>query len=265
MRTFSRDDFLFEFRSQKARVGPPAYVPFSGLFSLTGYGSVFGVTKEQAGENVRRGSTNGAYWDVYCDTLLVDFDDRPADADAFERALIGMGAAYIRANSGGRSVHFHAAIEPMFGRDVAYSLRCWVGRVAPGADLSVYQRNGMFRLFGTRHEKTGRFKEHVHTHPGRAIAIPYVEEEDRWAGGGGAVSGLEGALAQALSLLQCSPGVGGRHQVLWSLARNLADELVGVAPDPAAAVEALIYAVNASFPQPKESSDLQRIMRDLKI
>lgn len=258
----SRSDFLFEFRSQKARVGVPTYVGFSDLFNLQGFGSVFGVTLEQAAENVKRGATNGANYEVYCDTLLVDFDDCTEAAQQFGRFLKQQNIAFIEAHSGGRSEHFHVTIEPMFGVDVPNSLRQWVAIHAPRADVSIYQPNGMFRLFGTKHHKSGKPKRVTSTNDGRRLYITYVEKEWRDPSSFSGVTDIEGVFLQALSLLNCEPTVGNRHQILWSLAKTCSDCL-GDAPDLRATVEGIIYAVNGQWQNKKEEKDLQRILRDI--
>lgn len=257
-----RSDFLFEFRSQKARVGEPVYVGFSDLFNLHGFGSVFGVTEGQAVENVKRGATNGANYPVYCDTLLVDFDNNSNAARHFDTFLKGQGIAFIEAHSGSRSEHFHVCIDPMVGVDVPYSLRQWVKLHAPGADQSIYQHNGMFRLFGTRHEKTGKQKIVTGSNRGRPLHIPYLEKEWSEYSTLGGMTDIEGAFIQLLSLLRFEPLVGNRHQTLWGLARTLADTLQD-APDLRATVEGLIYAVSGQWQNQKEEKDLKRILSDI--
>jgi hypothetical protein len=261
----TRSDVRFEFRSGKVRIGPPVYVTYGELQGLQGYQSQFGVPVAQARANTEAGQTKGAKYAVYSDILLVDFDDCLDRANSFDARLRHGGIAFIRAVSGGRSDHFHIAIEPMFGPDVPYSCKLWVAANAPGADLSVYHRNGMFRLFGTRHEKTGRIKELTGSNQGSRLTIPYHEEEPHVSWGTSHVSDLEAALGYALSLLQSEPGVGARHQALWSFARSLADAAAENVPDPGAFIEGFLHAINATWTNRKDTSDLHRIMRDLKL
>lgn len=262
----NRSDYLFEWRREKVRKGPPVYVAYPELFALTGYQSQYGVTRKQAAANTRIGHTKEAKYEVYCDTLLVDFDDCTGKADAFDSYLRKNHIAFLRGVSGGRSDHFHVALDPLFGTDTPYSCKLWVIQFAPGADVSVYHRNGMFRLFGTRHEKTGKPKVLTSSATGKRLCIPYHEEEPHVSyGTGERATDLEGALAHALSLLGSEPTVGNRHQAAWSFAKNLLEATQDVVPDPRSFVEGFLYAINAQWKNPKPSEDLRRILGDLKL
>lgn len=283
----SRSDFLFEFRSRKARQKdpsrtegndvPPRYVPFEVLGQLRGFQSAFGVSKEQAAFNIRRGSTRGLKFPVYCDVLLVDFDNQKTAADLFERRLNHEKAAYIRADSGGRSDHFHVAIVPIYGMDVPYSIKQWMAENAPGSDLSFYICGGNFRLFGTRHEKTGRIKSVVKTERGGRLSIPIVAEPDPWDGLGsiiGEVKDVEAALGQILSLISCEPTEGNRHQSLWSAVHALltceiknpdgADTVTlgSIIQNRESFVQSILYLINFSWQNPKPVSELMRLIND---
>ena len=55
----NRSNFLWEYRSDVKRAGPPTYVPFFELTRLTGFQSVFGIPTQAALNNIRRGSVEG--------------------------------------------------------------------------------------------------------------------------------------------------------------------------------------------------------------
>jgi len=261
----NRSDVRFEFRSGKVRQGPPVYVSYRELLVLKGYQSQYGVLKKQADFNTQAGQTKGVTYEVYCDTLLVDFDACVHRADFFDGVLCRAGIAFLRGVSGGRSDHFHIPIDPMFGTDVPYSCKAWILQNAPGADTSVYHRNGMFRLFGTIHEKTGRPKILTKTVQGQRLHIEYQEEAPRVSYSTGHVSDLESALSYALSLCGNEPTMGTRHQQLWSLAKSLADATNQTVSDPAGLVFGLLQAVNANWANKKDTDDIHRIVRDLKL
>lgn len=227
-----RSDVVFEFRSKKWRESDyldrtvPCYVPYETLANLRGFQSVFGILKAQAVLNSRAGHTRGVDYPVYCDLLLVDFDNPKGEDDAFERYLIKQGYAHLRATSGGRSTHFHIPIVPIFGTGVPFSVVTWMDSHSTGHDRSFYHSNGNFRLLGTRHEKTGRYKVIVRQAQGKRLQIPLIEEpSDVWTSTGATseVSALEDGLIQALSILGSEPGIGGRHIALFALAKSLRD------------------------------------------
>lgn len=113
---------------------------------------------------------------VYCDTIFVDFDDRPEEAKAMQGVLKRLGIGFCVYDSGGRSVHLHIKCKPIEGSWVPLAVKNWVRRMSNGkADLSFYHPSGMYRLPGTVHEKTGRIKHIIHQEKG---ALAYIMESD---------------------------------------------------------------------------------------
>jgi hypothetical protein len=115
--------------------------------------------------------------DLYSDVLLVDFDDQPAAAAAFEELLVVGGLAFMEFESGNRSVHFHVPIVPMTGPATAHSQKEWIAKNAPLADDTIYKPSGLFRLPGTWHEKNpGHSKLLTKTSTGRRLNIPQADK-----------------------------------------------------------------------------------------
>ena len=286
----TRSDILWEYRSRKARQKDadgnmaPTYIDAKLLWSgtLTGYQSMYGVTKAQAAANIHTGSTRGMDCPVWCDVVFVDFDDRPEDAVKLEKYLINRQVAHAVCDSGNRSVHFHIPIEPLFGEDVPYSIARWLEQHAPGHDPSFPQsRNGMFRLLGTTHEKTGRKKKMLRTFVGRLLDVPYVERglpqfrlkadiRDR-------IPDAADALLHVMSVIMNEPLQGNRQQTgLWSPLDGILNcqvtnsqtgqktALKHAVNDPIAFAEGLLVMINGSWNNPKPYADLQRVLADLK-
>lgn len=262
MRTMSRSDVVFEVRPNKVRSGLPIYFPFEQLENHTGYQSQFAVSKEQAVLNQINGDTSGANYAVYCDTVLVDFDDCPESALLFRNGLKEDNIAFVEAVSGGRSVHFHIACDPIFGVSVPSSVKLWVANRSSKADLSVYHTNGMFRLFGTKHEKTGRIKEPVLRVPGKRAQIKLLDASCEWDDFNEDITELEGAFGFVLSLLNGQPPVGNRYQTLWSCSMALKSAL-GDKPTTMPVIEGVINAINETWRSPKEASELTRLFREI--
>jgi len=258
----SRSDILFEARSNKVRAGLPTYFTFEQLENQRGFQSQFGVTHEQAAMNQIIGDTSGARYPVYCDTILVDFDDCPNDAHLFRTGLERDSIAFIEASSGGRSVHFHIAIDPVFSVSVPSSVKQWVANRSAKADLSVYHTNGMFRLFGTRHEKTGNIKEPTFRHQGKRAAVELLDEPQFWGSSGPELSDLEAAIGFTLTLLNGQPPVGNRYQTLWACAKSLKGAL-GDKSTTMTVIEGLINAINETWPQPKEAKEISRLIKEI--
>ena len=258
----SRSDVLFEARPAKVRSGLPLYFSFEQLENQRGFQSQFAVTRQQAVLNQLNGDTSGASYPVYCDIILVDFDGCPDDAQLFRTGLEADNIAFIEANSGGRSVHFHIPIDPIFGVSVPSSVKQWVANRSSKADLSVYHTNGMFRLFGTRHEKTGRIKEPTHRSKGKRASVKLLDVRDDWNDFNGDVTEVEGAFGFVLSLLNGQPPVGNRYQTLWSCAMALKSAL-GDKSTTISTIEGIINAINESWPVPKEASEVTRLIREI--
>jgi hypothetical protein len=130
-----------------------------------------------AADHVRTtGSSAGLKWfPVYSDELLLDFDDQPEAAKAAYSWLVARGHNFEEWDSGGRSVHFHIPIEPMFGPSVPASQKVFVAANFPGADLAFYHAAGMYRLPGTAHEKNpGQYKRRIVAYNILGGALPLV-------------------------------------------------------------------------------------------
>lgn len=260
--TTSRSDVVFEVRPAKVRSGLPLYFPFNQLEHQTGFQSQFGVLKQQAVINQITGDTSGARYAVYCDTILVDFDSCPESALDFRRGLEKDSIAFVEAFSGGRSVHFHIACYPIFGVSVPASVKQWVASRTSKADLSVYHTNGMFRLFGTRHEKTGKIKEPTARVRGHAAVVRVIDAPVAFDELEGNVSEIEGALGFVLSLLNGQPPVGNRYQTLWSCAMGLKNAL-GDKSTTMTVIEGLINAINGTWQNQKEPGEISRLLREI--
>jgi hypothetical protein len=76
-------------------------------------------------------------------------------------------------DSGGRSIHLHIQLHPMFGPDVPRMQKAWMKKNYPRADLSIYRTAGIYRLTGTYHEKNaGHSKTLLESNrPGEALKL----------------------------------------------------------------------------------------------
>lgn len=142
--------------------GKPKFVPLEEVNQHTGFRSIVAydaVTVERLKE---AGNTTGMRGtSVYADTLFIDFDDH--DPKDFREWLRASGLAHEEYHSGGRSIHFHIEIEPVFAAWVPLAMKSWVQEHAPTADVSFYHWCGQYRLPGTFHYKyPGQRKRLLH-------------------------------------------------------------------------------------------------------
>lgn len=177
----SRSDAYFEHRETKVRKGAPVYMPFEQVIKKQGYQSVFGVLGETASHNIAREKSSGLY-PVFCDVWLVDLDKGEGESnEEFEKRSLGFktwlletGRAFSHYHSGGRSHHYHIAIQPMYGIDVPFSIRSFAEKLPWRLDCSFYVTTGQFRLPGTKHERTGLHKTLIGSYRGTAFSMPRV-------------------------------------------------------------------------------------------
>lgn len=249
-----RAEVVFEFRPFVGRSGGLVFVPFHTLLGLEGFQSVFGVSLDTARDLYRLGSRAGFCGEVYCDVLLVDFDDVPEQAKAAEELFENDGIAFLKYNSGNRSIHFHVPIVPMTGEGVPFSVRSWVASNLPGADLSFYHHQGMFRLPGTIHLKTGRRKTLLRKFVGARLRIPSVLPKSIENGVCDVTDGIEEILMKAVQLILDPPTKGNRHTNLWSLGSRL--KTAGFTHE---FIEELLNGINEQWEEKKSRNEIQGI------
>lgn len=160
---------LLEIRPTVNRTGRPKLVPYNDRYNYTGFTSVYGYTEAAAGHIENTNSTRGlSQFPVYSDVLYVDFDNNEEAAEQFKvLTLEAQGYTFDMYHSGGRSIHFHIPIEPMYGLNVPHSQKLWMESNAPEADMSIYRHSGLYRLPGTYHAKNpGKKKDLICKHDG---------------------------------------------------------------------------------------------------
>lgn len=162
-----------EIRSTVVRSGTPRIVPYADRYNYTGFTSMYGYLEDAVKEIRRTGSTrNFKRFPVFSDTLFVDFDNQDEAADDFRGLLESLEIRFDRYHSGGRSIHFHIPIEPMYGLNVPASQRYWMEKNAPLADMSIYKHAGLYRLPGTYHAKyPGNKKKLLDSSEGNKLVI----------------------------------------------------------------------------------------------
>ena len=148
-------------------------VPLEDEYKYTqGFRSVYAYNEETKLHIEATNSTaNLSDHDVYSDMLFVDFDSFPDSAKKLAIHLNNMKVKYYVYVSGNRSFHFHIPIVPMYGKDVPFSQKQWIINNSENADLSFYHSSGQFRLIGTKHYKTGKYKGLLYDHNGSILNI----------------------------------------------------------------------------------------------
>lgn len=200
-------------------------------------------------------------YDVYSDTLFIDFDEHLENVTPCKEKLIQEGLAFSLYESGSKGYHFHIKLDRLYkGADLPSKHKAWVeGLGIKGTDLSIYRHAGLFRLPGTRHKKTGRLKLLISNHDGKGLNLDNVivkhEPKSRISC---SMSTPEKALNECLFLMINEPDVGGRFMKFWKMAKMLHE-----AEYTREFAEELLITVNFSWKNPKEVSEVMRALGEV--
>jgi hypothetical protein len=140
-----------------------------------GYRSLYAVTATDAEAIERAGTVAGWRGTVWEERLWIDVDSYE-EAERLELKLIKEGYAYEAWDSGGKGAHFGIVRNCEPSHLLCVRDKLWVSSFGVGADTSIYSPLHLFRLGGSRHEKTGRPKELVSRSAGKAIELPIYEK-----------------------------------------------------------------------------------------
>ena len=208
--------YYVEIRAGVRRTGPPRLVPLDEVSKHLGFRSVFCFDADTASLINELGSTSNLRGrPVYCDVLLLDFDQ--GDPVEFREWLRSSGLAFETYDSGGRSIHFHIPVEPVFGPWVPAAAKKWVQQHSKGADISFYHPAGMYRLPGTFHAKHAGRSKHLIEEGGTnklVLTEPPARETRPFE--------ATGSREEFFLLLLESREPGGRQPFMWRLAMTAA-------------------------------------------
>ncbi len=246
-----------EIRTTVQRFGRPKLVGYNDRYSHTGFTSVYGFPPEAVARINSSGTLrNLSDFPVFSDVLYVDFDNNEEAAERFRLTALEGKCGYEMYHSGGRSIHFHIPLEPMYGRGVPGSQRVWMEEKAPEADMSIYRHTGLYRLPGTRHDKNpGKSKKILLQKDGPLLRIenrPHVRSNLLTEDG----SGVEFHYRVLGRLLHMRVAEGGRHTHLFKIGMNC---LHSGQPE-AEARNLLNMWNNSNCHPPKQDWELERII-----
>ena len=208
-----------EIRSMVRRSGKPKLVPYVDRYNYTGFTSMYGLPTQAVSQIESSGRTAGLNnTPVFSDTLYVDFDNNEDAAEELNIKLKGLNVDFDRYHSGGRSIHFHIRIIPMYGVNVPYSQKHWMELNAPKADMSIYKHAGVYRLPGTYHSNyPGQTKHLLESCAGEALLIENRPRVYTKLYNNDTLT-IEDFHSILGSLLHKKAGEGGRHPLAFKIA-----------------------------------------------
>lgn len=235
------------------------FVPVEHLSQHTGYRSVFSWSLE----NVNSAHSAGTVKilkdkPAFADTIFVDFDNNEKGALGFKATLDNEDVLYEMYTSGGRSIHFHISMVPVYDVRVPNSVRKFMQNFSQfGYDQSVYNYCSLFRLSGTTHEKTGKPKKLIERSGFFQVELDLVDP-DRIAIAVTDHDALAVAVALYSNYIGGGVAEGGRYTVQWKVAKAFQE--AGLSFDTALE---LVLAMDTSWKSLSKGSDeTKRAVKD---
>lgn len=239
-------------------------VSLKELANKTGFRSVFAFSDRDAALIQAAGHSRGfAQYEPWACDLLVDIDQDDYVEEA-EQNIKALGWRYSAFFSGNRGRHYHIPTTLVHGYGLPEYFASLARQVHPNADMSLYRPNSIFRLTGTKHQKTGKYKTFLHAGGHKLLILPEhiegVKPVITFAEKFG--EGLADELVLGLGALQGAynrcPDKGRRSNYLWAVGKGLyAGGLSG------SAVAELLNMLNNSWGvDAKDEAELQRITGD---
>lgn len=237
----------------------PYFVERDGLPDKTGFSSLYAVTEDTAEAIESTGTTAQFKGVVHSERLWLDFDTEES-SDAAQSKLESMGYDIIVYHSGNRGIHVgilrdHAPSHLLPAKDKA-----WVEANFPDADRSIYTPLHLFRLPGTRHEKTGRIKEFITHIRGGALRLPALTRQDIKLTPTVNHSGERSVFECIRVMANSTPARNGqRHPQLVRLAYALKDDIQA---EPYIALWWMLE-VNKMAEEPKSFEEVEQIVKSI--
>lgn len=226
--------------------------------NVSGFVSLYQVTKETAEAIEQAGTVKGFKGIVWSKRLWIDFDNEDAARRA-DGKLKEMGYDYVCYTTGNRGLHFGILRNNPPSHLLPLLDKAWVKTHFPDADLSIYTHLHPFRIPGTIHEKTGRPKALVSEQRGRALILPPLKREEMqivYAGPKPGKSVFDCFFVMANTVPVDS---GQRHSTLVKLINALKN-------DAGASMDIAMWWVsewNKMLSEPKEEYEIEKAVRSI--
>lgn len=230
----------------------------------TGFRSVYGFSEQDAQKIRATGSSrNFDKYVRYSNKLFIDIDDTEFCVKKLCKDLRDRSITFQCYFSGKKGYHFHIPHKMISGMNIHNSHLELANKITGGVDESIYRPSALIRLPNTVHEKTGKRKElldsytgnfiKIENHENREIVFKFKDDykiDNKLA----AILGL----GLAKNIIESEPNIGTRYLKLWSCAENL--KTAGFSKE---FIEELLYAINDSWENKKEDSEIQRCLKDV--
>jgi hypothetical protein len=195
-----------------------------------GYSTVYMFDEEAANEIKESGRSAGlGQYSVFANCVTIDIDApnllaAEADLAGVESKLKERGLAHEVWFSGGKGFHVIIPHELMQSRDLPYSHRKFVeDDLGITCDESLYQHGRLLSLPGRVHPKTRKRKHKLRQVAGDSAVIKIVEKPQLvFDFREGELGDLQMGLNNLATISSKDIYPGGRHQAIWSTAKDLA-------------------------------------------
>jgi len=222
-----------------------------------GFRSVYGFSEETAHHIVMTSESRGfKRFEVYADTLFMDFDNQKEAAEKTIKTLRKLGVKFDVYTSGGRSVHLHIPHKPMWSKHLPHTHNVVASKISDKFDPTLYRHNSIFRLDCSVHSKSGNVKKLIRSFDGRLLTFSIVEKEEFDSS---VISDGNIPFDYLLNRMLTNMTIvseGNRHNTLFSLGLDLID--YGFSDETCLE---LLQAINSNFQDPKPESEVVRAFK----
>lgn len=227
---------------------------------LEGFSSLYGIDQDTASAIIEEGTTKGFKGIVWDKWLKIDIDSYGDAARAAKGRLIEMGLSFVEYDSGGKGHHFYVERLALPSHLLPQKDKMWVKSNFPEADTSIYTHLHLFRLPGTKHEETGKYKKVLDAVKGNVLVLPKLEVTN-------VISQTTLDSGNIDSIFNCyrvmrdtvPVSAGERHAALVRLAYALRDD----AKANREACQWWMEEVNKLYDEPKETEEIRKIVQSI--
>jgi hypothetical protein len=225
-----------------------------------GYSSIYMFDEPAAKEIKASGKSAGLdKYPVYSNCVTIDIDApnlvaAEAELGEVERKLQERGLAHDVWFSGGKGFHVTIPHEMMSSKHLPHSQRKFVeDELKVQCDITLYQHGRLLSLPNRVHPKTRKRKHKIKSVAGDQAQIKLVEKPELvFDFSGDSLGDLQMGLTNLSTIASKDIYPGGRHQAIWSTAKDLARAGVSVETT----IE-LMLAVNGLWSNKKSAEEVR--------
>lgn len=239
----------------------PIVIHVTEVDTMEGFTSLYQITEESAEGILTAGTTAGFKGSVWSERLWIDLDSKET-LTKIKETLNGLDLGYVVYFTGNRGFHIGVQRDNRPTHVLPEQDKHWVKSNFPYADLGIYTHLHLFRLPGTRHDKTGGRKLLVESKAGKSLIHAKYDRPTRVYGNTSnlqPVSSLGSVFSDFLVMSQLGKvRVGNRHATLVRTSLALRDRGFELS-----FTRTWLNEMNKQFQEQKTHEEIEKIVQDI--